>query len=172
MVYLPTRYRISLYVSMGLLISVVLSEILSNRKMSKTAGKQLFLLKSFAIGSLAILLAINTFNYYRTLKYRTFVMRDMNTYLAESMKPDDVALGAWAPSLTWESKARALPVWNNFLNYKDPINTFNPRVIIAETDEQDSEQAYKSQGINLDELADSTKTARIGQWEVRIYWMN
>jgi hypothetical protein len=115
--------------------------------------------------------AINGYNYIDTFRHRTFVIRNANEYLARSLQPNDVVLGAWAPSLTWDSKSKALPVWNNFLNYKDPIIKFQPKAVIAETDEQDSEQAYTSQGINLQDLADSTKTVKIGQWKVKIYWL-
>lgn len=166
MVYLPTRYQISLFVSMGLLMSVVSGEILA-----WPAVRSKTFVSSLTIILLFTMTAINGYNYIDTFRHRTFVIRDANEYLARSLQPNDVVLGAWAPSLTWDSKSKALPVWNNFLNYKDPIINFRPKAVIAETDEQDSEQAYTSQGINLQDLADSTKTVKIGQWKVKIYWL-
>ena len=172
MVYLPTRYRISLYISMGLLMSIVLNELL--KKSLKPEGKRAIseISKVLAYLIILVLLSINIFNYFSTLQSRDYKIRDTNRYLAKTIEPGDTALGAWAPSLTWDCKARAIPVWNNFLNFKDPIGNYNPRIIISEIDEQDSEQAYKSQGIHLDELSDSTKTIKIGQWEVCIYYLN
>ena len=103
---------------------------------------------------------------------RQYTIRETNKYVACSAGKDDVIIGAWAPSLTWESKSRAIPVWNNFLNYEDPVRRFNPKAIIAETDEQDSEQAYKNQGIDIRNISDSARTVKIGHWNLGIYWVN
>ena len=171
MVYLPTRYQISLLVSMGLLISIVLNEIISFRQEKGKRVSLLTVMKATAICLILILLSINITNYFNTLERRSYVIRDANEYLADRLNPGDLVIGAWAPSLTWKSKAKAIPVWNDFLNFEDPVNRLNPRAIIAETDEQDSEQAYRSQGIILDELTDSTKIMTIGQWKVGMYWV-
>jgi hypothetical protein len=166
MVYLPTRYQVSLFASMGLMMSVVLNEMLV-----WPLAKTMFLARTGAIAAIILMTAINGYNYIDTLHHRTYAIRDANDYLAKGLKKGDVVLGAWAPSLTWASGSEALPVWNNFLNYQDPIAKFHPRVVIAETDEQDSEQAWSGQGIDLKALSDSTKTVRIGHWDLVIYWM-
>jgi len=166
MVYLPTRYQVSLFVSMGLVMSVVANEILS-----MPAGRRKSVFKTVTLAGLLFLISINIYNYYDMHLNRTYVIRDTNEYLSKQLKKNDIVLGAWAPSLTWDSKVKALPVWNNFLNYKDPISAFKPKVVIAETDEQDSEQAWKGQGINLMEISDSARTVRIGQWDIKIYWI-
>ena len=167
MVYLPTRYQVSLLASMGLLMSIVSYEIIR-----RPVAKYRIPARIAAITILFSIFSVNVFHYFDSLRQRTYVIRDTNKYMAVNLNPGDRVLGAWAPSLTWDSKARAIPVWNHFLNYQDPIATFRPRAVIAETDEQDSEQAYKSQGIILEELADSIKTTRIGQWDTRIYWIS
>jgi len=166
MVYLPTRYQVSLFASMGLLISVVSYELL----ISPPARIRVFA-RIITIVLLFTMTTINIYNYIDTFRHRTFVIRETNEYLARNLTQNDLVIGAWAPSLTWGTRAKAIPVWNNFLNYQDPVNKFHPKAVIAETDEQDSEQAWSSQGINLPELSDSTRTVRIGQWEIRIYWM-
>ncbi len=168
MVYLPTRYQVSLFVSMGLLMSIVSYELLS---WPTARTRTRIIMRTITIAVLFIMTAINGYHYIDTFRHRTFVIRDTNEYLAQTLAQNDLVLGAWAPSLTWDSKSKALPVWNNFLNYQDPVTKFKPKVVIAETNEQDSEQAWSSQGINLKELSDSTKTVRIGQWELVIYWM-
>jgi len=167
LVYLPTRYQIGLFVAMGLLMSVV-----SNELLAWPAARTRTLVRVMTIAVLFTLTAINGYHYIDTFHHRSFVIRDTNKYLAAGLQPGDVVLGAWAPSLTWVSGSKALPVWNNFLNYQNPLNKYHPRVVIAETDEQDSEQAWSSQGIILQDLADSVKTVKIGQWEVIIYWMH
>jgi hypothetical protein len=166
MVYLPTRYQVSLLVSMGLMISIVASELfVFEIKKNKVLKRAAVLVVIF------ILTIINIYNYFDTLNHREYAISDTNKYLALHTGINDVVLGAWAPSLTWQSRARALPVWNNFLNYQDPVSTFYPEVVIAETDEKDSEQAWSGAGINLKEMADSSKTVRIGQWDLVIYWL-
>ena len=151
-------------------MSIVVSEILLRGKNSSQNPVQAWL-KLLATTCIIILFGINAWQYRAALERRTYVIRDLNYYLAERVKPGELVLGTWAPSLTWESGSRAIPVWNNFLNYQDPVKQFNPRVVISEKDEQESEQAYRSQGISLEALSDSTKSARIGQWDVVIYWM-
>lgn len=166
MVYLPTRYQVSFLASMGLLMSLVIHELLSARK----SGLPM-IFKPVAIVSILVLLGINLFIYFDTLQHRSYVIKDTNLYLSKYIDKQDVVLGAWAPSLTWKSGSRALPVWNNFLNYQDALHRFNPSVIIAESDEQDSEQAWKSQGIDLEKNSDSTKSVRIGNWDLIVYWI-
>ncbi|NTV83206.1 MAG: hypothetical protein HGA23_02760, partial [Bacteroidales bacterium] len=127
MAYLPTRYQVSLFVSMGLLMSVVSKELLE-----MPASRWKLLIRPLTIAGLIILAFINIYNYADTLKHRTYAIRDTNEYLSNHLNQEDIVLGAWAPSLTWDSKSKALPVWNNFLNYKDPISTLKPEVIVAE----------------------------------------
>lgn len=166
MVYLPTRYQVSLFAAMGLLMSVVLSEMIG-----WPVPRTRFLARMAAVAAILTLTSISIYNFVDALHHRTYAIRDANEYMAGNLTKDDIVLGAWAPSLTWACGSKALPVWNNFLNYQDPINKYHPRVIIAETDEQDSEQTWISQGINLEELSDSSKTVRIGKWELVIYWL-
>lgn len=166
MIYLPTRYQVSLFAAMGLLMSVVLSEMLEWPLTRFRLAARIM-----AITAIVFITGINIYIYFDALHSRTYAIRDANEYLAKSLNKNDVVVGAWAPTMTWASGSKALPVWNHFLNYEDPITKFNPRAVIAETDEQDSQQAWKSQGIDLRSLSDSTKTIRIGHWDVVIYWI-
>jgi len=164
MVYLPARYQVSLLVSMGLLMSVTAAGLMDLKpfRIKVVAA-------AISLAAVLTLFTINLSNYVETLEHRTFVIRDTNTVLSLRVGKNDLVLGAWAPSLTWESGSKAIPVWNHFLNYQDPLDRFKPDVIIAETDEQDSEQAWKSQGIDLKEISDSVLTVTIANWEVMIY---
>jgi hypothetical protein len=166
MVYLPTRYQVSLLVSMGLLMSVVINEMLQMNFIHKKIPA-----KPLAVSFLLILFTINIYNYSDELTHRTYAIREANRYLAQHLTKNDLVLGTWGAALTWESGSKALPVWNNFLNYKDPIYTYHPKLVVSETDEQESEQAWKSQGIDLKSLSDSVKVVRIGQWNVGMYWL-
>jgi hypothetical protein len=169
MVYLPTRYRVSLYVSMGLAVSIVLHHLLTLKSTRLKPSWTAWLLKGAAFSGVVALLVINTSGYFQALERRSYVIRQANEYVAHIAGPGDVVIGAWAPTLTWKSKSLAKPVWNHFLNYKDPIQTFQPKMIISEPDERDSESAYSSQGIVLDSLDTGARTFRIGQWDVKAF---
>ena len=166
MAYLPTRYQVSLYASMGMVISLVIAEL-----WHAYHGRMRIIARTASLVIVVSLTVFNFYNYFFSLTHRSFVIRDTNKYLAAHIDRSDLVLGTWAPCLTWDAKAKAIPVWNHFLNYQDPITTFHPKAIISEPDEQESEQAYKSQGINLVSISDSSRVVKIGDWEVEIFWV-
>jgi hypothetical protein len=57
------------------------------------------------------------------------------------------------------------------MNDKDVINRFHPQAILSEPNEDESSQAFSSQGINLKQLSDSTHEFQPGRWSVIVYWM-
>jgi hypothetical protein len=152
---------------MGLIMSIILVSFVLY-----PVGKKPYLLKYMAGLITIALLSLNVWQYVESLQRRTFAIRDAKLYMAQHLDKHDLVLGAWAPALTWESKARSIPVWNHFLNDEDPIHTFHPKAIVTETDEQDAEQTWSQQGIDLVAMADSSRTFRIGYWDVVVYWMN
>ncbi len=170
MVYLPTRYLVSFYISMGFLISVVLAEVISGKYEYKK--KPVFNYRTLAFLIIGMLFILNLSTYFRTYQRRSFQIKELNEYFAGYKFGDRPVLGAWAPSLTWECKARALPVWNDFLNYQSPLATFHPPIVISEPDQEDSNQAYSSQGINLNQASDSVRTSHVGKWILNIYWIS
>ena len=170
MVYLPTRYQLSMIISAGFTISVVLAELFGMSYGAKTNLKVISRLAAVFVALL--ILSINSFHYSRTYQNRSFQIREVNSYIAENTCPGDLVIGAWAPSFTWDSDNRSFPVWDGFLNYKDPVKKYRPLAVISEPDEEDSNQAYTGQGIDLDSVSDSTRTFRIGQWDVSVFWLN
>jgi hypothetical protein len=170
MVYLPTRYQVSLYAAMGVLIAIVMSELLITIATKK---------KDWAVSSLragiitwvVILFILNALDYSESYKSRRYQVREANHYLANTLENDDMTVGAWAPSLTWNARCISIPVWSGFLNDIDPLERLQPRIVVSEPDEQDSEQAYLKQGIDLSTESDSVKSFIIGSWEVNVYWM-
>jgi hypothetical protein len=167
MVYLPTRYLISLFLPMGLSISLVLWELIN----LTGKGRWMVLIKTLSI---ALILAIGTINataWYSSLEGRTFNIRKVNHYLSAYDFRDRPIIGAWAPSLGWNCKAMTFPVWKDYFNDKDVIENYNPAIIIAETDEEDSDQAFSARGIDLNAYADSVKTITINRWTIELYWI-
>lgn len=170
MVYLPSRYLVSLYCASGFFIALIIREILFKLSLYPS-GLRNKLKISIATLIVLVITIININDYIKVLQRRTFAIKSANEYIAQGYEGKGPVLGAWAPSLTWKSDARALPVWDAFLNYKEPIAQFNPEIVIAESDEEDSNQAYLKQGIDLKQSADSSKSFTIGKWNVVIYWM-
>jgi len=170
MIYLPTRYQVSLIFSMGLLISLVLTEVILASDHLKRRFK--FLPGILVIALTSLFVVVNMDDYIEAYRGRIYNIRNANEYLEKHLpENDDLVIGAWAPTMTWTSKARSFPVWYGFLNYEDPIRQYGPRVVISEIDEIDSEKAYAKQGIDLTSESDSVRIFQIGSWDVGIFWM-
>ncbi len=168
MIYLPTRYLISLFFPMGLLISAVLLESLmikENTKIKK--GLQLI-----PVLVLILLLSINANHYYVSLENRAFSIKEMNEYLELFDFGQSPVMGAWAPSLTWNCNAMSYPIWNDYFNDESILEKDKPAIIIQEIDEADSNQAFISEGINIDAFADSIKYYNVHNWKLKIMWMH
>jgi hypothetical protein len=125
-----------------------------------------------AVLGIMVSLLFNISNNYEAFNSRRYSISECNSYLSENLSENDLVIGAWAPSLTWEGRARSFPVWYGFLNYEDPIAKYNPRVVVSEIDQVDSEMAYQKQGIDLFAISDSVKTYKIGIWNVGIFWIS
>lgn len=171
MVYWPTRYQVSMYVAMGLLIAVVFHELITGGELFRNKKSMSAAVRIVLLVLIGILTVTNLSNYFKTLERREFTLREANRYLADHLDKDDLVIGAWAPSLTWESGSRSFPVWGGFLNDADPLVKYSPRVVVSEPDEQDSEQAYSRQGIDLKAISDSIRSYPAGNWIVNIYWL-
>jgi hypothetical protein len=170
MVYLPTRYQVSMFIAMGMIISIVLLELFHQAEMGRKRWIVISL-RTFLISWVIFLFIFNVNGYKNSYENRSYHIREANQYLSKTLDRDDVVIGAWAPSFTWDAKCRAIPVWGGFLNDNDPLERFQPRIVVSEPDEQDSEQAYVKQGIDLAAASDSVRTFHIGSWEVSINWL-
>jgi hypothetical protein len=162
MSYLPSRYLVSAYFAMGLVISVVLVYLLYSLKGAK-------LIIPYCVISALVL--FHSFDYYRALTNRHYVLKDINTYLSHYDFGERLVIGTWAASCNWESGAITIPVWQDLLNYKDPINTYNPAMVISEADEGESDGTYKKQNIDLASISDSVKQYQLRAWQINLYWI-
>jgi len=167
MEYLPSRYLISMICAAGFLIASVLNEAF----MYFIRSKKPKIFNWLIGGIVALLFMFNLTDYKSMLNDRSFAIRDINTYVSENYEGDRPVIGAWAPSLCWKSNAYSFPVWDKFLNFRDPVNTYNPKIIFSEYDEEDSNQAYLNQNIILQNEADSSRRFIVGHWKVVAWWM-
>jgi hypothetical protein len=167
MLYLPSRYLLSLIFPMSLFIALVIHELIFNPS-NNTAWKTLKVAGVFIALCFAIM---NSAHYVQSFSRRTFEINKINSYLAGHNMYKKTVIGSWAPSLTWESKSFTFPLWNNIFFDKDIFSNHNPSVIIAEEDEKDSNQAFRSKNITLDALADSVKSFEVNGYRLKLYWM-
>jgi len=166
--YLPSRYLISLFFSMNLIIILVLCQLIE----IKAEKRYAYIIKGFAVIFILVLGTKNLTDYVKSLNRRTHVIADIDNYLSQYKFEDNPIIGAWAPSLTWKSEAISFPVWKGYFNDKNVIENYKPAIIITETDEEDSNQAYSSRGINIDNYADSIKYYKINNWEIKLLWVH
>lgn len=167
MMYLPTRYLVSLIFCMAAINSIVLFEIFRIIFSTKKYQKLYFL----PISIMVIILFFNIKNYHDAYFRRTFDIRKINQYFAQYDFEDQLIIGAWAPSLTWKTKAKTYPVWRDYFNDQNILSRQKPTIIISELDEADSSQAYQSQNINIDQHADSIRYFQIHNFQLKVLWM-
>lgn len=165
MTYLPSRYLISFIFPMIGICSLVLLEFgfLLWRK-----RKALILVPSL-VG--IILFIFNLQSYHDSLNRRTFAIQEINDYLSLYDLRGKKIIGPWAPSLTWQTQATSYPVWNGYFNHKDVLESQKPAIIISELDESDSNHVFSSNGIKIDDFADSIVYKKINHWNLKILWM-
>ncbi|MEO8147239.1 MAG: hypothetical protein ABI723_06360 [Bacteroidia bacterium] len=161
--YLPSRYMVSVYFAILVLVSIVLNYLYFEKEFSKY--------KPVVIAATVLLLLSNLFFYYKTYTQRKFTIAQWNEYFSHYDLLNKKVIGPWAPSLTWECKAYTYPVWYDFMNDKEILTKQKPVVIISEPGEEESSNAFKLNGIDLNQHADSVIKTHIGSWDVNIYWI-
>jgi len=158
--YLPIRYLISFYLSMGFFISVVMGYYLSQAK---------FMHRSIAISCLLALFLLNSYFYKQAFFSRSYTVQKMNSYFQKLTSEKDVVIGPWAPSFTWETKCFSYPIWANFLGERNIVKYYCPDFIVSEYNQEDSGFAYKKNDINLDDYCDSLTQVKVALWNLNVY---
>lgn len=169
--FVPSRYLVSAYVAMALLIAIVCAEAVQRLLAAGARRTWISLLCGCLLLAATAVVAGHIRQYHFMHQRRTYTIHQINRYLAQYSLYPATALGPWAPSLCWDTRIRVVPVWSGFLNDKNILATHHPRIIFAEPDEADSEQAFQKDGIRLMEMADSIYSFQVGRWPVNLYWM-
>jgi hypothetical protein len=158
--YLPIRYLISFYLSMGFLMSVVIGYYLFQATIIE---------RLLAISCLLAMFLMNSYFYKQAFFSRSFSVKNMNTYFRKLTSEHDVVIGAWAPAFTWETKCYSYPIWTNFLGERDIMNYYRPNFIVSEYNQEDSGFAYEKNEINLDDSCDSLTQSKVALWKLNVY---
>jgi hypothetical protein len=162
MVYLPTRYFLSLIAATGIVASLSMSYLIKNR--------------SFAVKiilPLVIVIALWNLTFiYKTMQRRTFDIKVVSEYLAKStLDKNKPVLGIWAYTLAADSKTPTIGIRHNYLNDKDPLGTYQPQLIIAEFNQAESDSAWARQGIDLSTISDSVRRFKVWRYDLDFYWI-
>jgi len=160
--YLPARYLVSTFFAMGLFSSLVIAGML--KKLPSISTKIVFI-----VVMLSWPLTANFSAYFSVHKNRSFVLSEMNDFIFRHHTKGCTIAGAWAPALSWRVASPAVPVWKNYFNDSQTMETLRPCIIVSEVNEEDSGGAWSSQGVNPDQLSKATEEFKIRNWHVKIY---
>lgn len=162
MKYLPNQYLLSLFFAIGLFTASMYSELITYFRKFR-----------YVFFGLALVIGVYNLSWYvSAYKQRTYQLREINNYLSQYDLGESTIIGPWAASVTWKSNSKTLPVWDNYFNWKDPINTYKPAIVITEFDERDSDYAYKNHGIDLNQVSDSCKRFDVWNYKLCLYWIS
>ncbi len=162
MTYLPQRYLLGLYVASGFFTSAVLFQFINLNKYSRV----------ILWAMLAATLFYNGFYSYESYQRRTYELKAANNYLRNFDWDEKTIAGVWAPSITWKTKARVIPVWSEYADPETFFKIYKPSLIVEEPNEGSSGEFFKSNGFNLDEMSDSVRYFDFWRYELGIFWLN
>jgi hypothetical protein len=159
MSYLPVRYMISFYVALGMFSSVIYASLLTEN-VNKYS-------KYIAYFILVPLSAINLFFYVKAYSLREFQTVKINSII-KKLNTKEVILGVWAPTITWDSRNYAVPLWSEYYSLKE-LDLQKAGVFVSEPDQAESENAFLNNGINLSNDLQYVINNRIEIWTINIY---
>ncbi len=162
--YLPMRYMVSFYVSMGLFSSAVLTDAWLAGLFPKA--------RTFSLGLVALVFVVNLYVLVKAFNERTYVLKSIQERIAVDLHKADIVVGPWAPALTWGNSCRSFPVWSGFSGSGQIMKNGSPTIIISEKGGLDSGFDWTGFfGRDLDAAADSVTYGNIADWRVGVYWV-
>lgn len=169
MYYMPMRYLVPIFFCGFVVMALILLE---NIRLAKKTKFLSMLLLVFNIGICGLYFYNNYKNYSNFYASRKHEIIKTCKYFSNYDFDKKPLMGTWAPSLTWDSKAYILPVWDNYFNNENILEKFNPKIIITENEEQDSNHAISKKNMDIWSRNDSIIYRKVGDWYLKIIWMN
>lgn len=158
MTYMPHRYLVSAYAAVALMIASFAASIAAERKW-----------QTWIMVVLVLCLAAAQLSHTsEAIGRRTYDLRAVNRYLRQYPWEGKTITGAWGPSAAWGTKARVFPVWYGFVN---DDRAMDARMVIAESDQEDSDRSLLMQGIDIRTASDSSRRFPIWRYQVDFYWI-
>jgi len=163
--YLPTRYLLSLYFALGLLIAIVFYEVIIQFKSRKKYTTIVFYFVSLCL----LTFSVNNFmKLKRAYDSRTFDIQKTNEYFSQYDYDHRPIMGSWASSLVRDAEVVTIPFFEDYINHKNIIKRFNPKVIIFEKIE---ENVLLKDNIAIYKIADSVISRKVGIYDLKIAWL-
>jgi len=163
--YLPTRYLLSLYFAMGLLIAIVFCEAIMQFKARKKSNIIVFCFSSLCL----LIFSVNNFKELkRSYDSRTYDIEQTNEYFSQYQYDNRPIMGTWASSLARDAEVITIPFFENYINHKNILKRLDPKVIIFEEIE---EKVLINDAIDINEISDSIVTKKVGKYELKIAWL-
>lgn len=159
MTYMPHRYLVSAYSSIGLMTALFVTVFIRQ-------GRLPAVIAIVAVCFLAVWQLNHTREAYER---RTYDLRALNSYLKQFDWEGETITGAWGPSAAWGTKACVFPVWYGFVNDERAMDA---RMLIAESDQEDSDRSLIMQGIDISKHTDSVRRFPIWRYEVDLHWLS
>jgi hypothetical protein len=156
---LPSRYLVATFLAISMLTMLLLEQL------AFTHLKRIGLIISILLVFIGIVQTVQASG------RRSFVIKELNAYVANKANPNRVMLGTWAATACWESKNITMPVWENYFNDHGFMEKHHPQAIITEFDERDAGYIFTKRGVDLKALSDSTHDFKIEEWQVRVSWL-
>lgn len=157
MAYLPTRYLVSTYFSIGLFTSLAFSFEWKTRK-------SVFKMIS-SVGILTIFFS-QIWLSFESFQEREFETERLQKCLQEHAETNDVIWGVYATAATFNGKQLAYPIWSSFEPSLKRLKTSRPQFILSEENQEDSGKALSEKLLNQYLLVDSFQ---IGHRRVLLY---
>jgi hypothetical protein len=158
----PTRYSLSLIFAAIFFISFVIAELSSPKQILYKLNLLIVIVVCFFQLSFT----------YKAFNRRSNCVKKVNDYLIACNINNQTIIGPWSSTLAGNTKAKTFPIWYKYIGNKDPIHSYKPRLVVTEFDEMDSGYAYRSEGINLSKIADSSRSFNIWKYSIDLYWIN
>ncbi len=159
--WLPTRYALSLLAAQGWFTALVLSRLLQvKRKM----------LGGLALATILLLGGINMFDFYSFFKKATWQSQTIIDDVAAIDFKGRKAIGVWSTALVWNETAYLLPVWKEFLNDAlNPLETYNPKILMGHQPDISAEGVFPAKALQLESAATSVKKYPYQEFEITVF---
>jgi hypothetical protein len=168
--WVPARYLLPAVCAVALYVAVIIAELFAmGARYEYVVYHHLW--KWMGIVCLTFILIMNGYFELKNFNERTFYIHHLNRVVAASLTENETMIGAWAPAFSWETKARAMPVWEGYLNDGNALNRFRPHLVAAD---EFLDSMFARQKTPLKEISDSSYVIDFhirDHKAVTLYWL-
>lgn len=169
--YLPTRYALSLFAAQALWMTVTAVGYWQWLK-DHTSKKPFRFFKALGLAFIVPVLLGNGINQEILWSEKTTKSQQIIDHYHQMDLVNQTAVGVWATGLIWNEKVYVLPVWKNFINDDNILQKRKPEIVVTEKGEFDSGGVFKDRGINLEQVADSIEEFEYGPYQLHFYHLS